>query len=204
MATAYLWATFGQEIFQEELPNPGKWDRGRIGVLVQMMERRVNSPLTSSCGRLFDGVAALIGLRDRIAYEGQAAIELEQCLEPTTERYQYEFMEVGGKLLLSPTAIFRQVYEDALSGVGPPSISGKFHRTLVEMFAEVSANLCELHGINRVVCSGGVFQNIYLLENLEERLAGSGLEVYTPELIPANDACISLGQAVIGAMSLEE
>ena len=204
MAAAYLWATFGKEIFQEELATPGKWDRGRLEVIVQMMEGGINSPLTSSCGRLFDGVAALIGLRDRIAYEGQAAIELEQCLEPTTARYQYEFMEVGGKLLLSPTAIFRQVYEDALSGVGPPLISGKFHRTLVEMFAEVSVNLCKRHGLNRVVCSGGVFQNVFLLENLEERLAGSGLEVYTPELIPANDACISLGQAVIGAMSLEE
>ena len=204
MAAAYLWATFGKEIFEEELPTSGKWDRSQIEVLVQMMQRGVNSPLTSSCGRLFDGVAALIGVRDRIAYEGQAAIELEQGLEPTTERYQYEFVEMGGKLLLSPTAIFRQVYEDALSGVGPPLISGKFHRTLVEMFAEVSVNLCELYGINRVVCSGGVFQNVYLLENLEERLSGSGLEVYTPELIPANDACISLGQAVIGAMSLEE
>jgi hydrogenase maturation protein HypF len=204
MAAAYLWATFGKEIFQDELPTPGKWDRGRIELLVHMMQRGVNSPLTSSCGRLFDGVAALIGLRDCIAYEGQAAIELEQCLEPTTERYQYEFREVGERLLLSPTAIFRQVYEDALSGVGPPLISGKFHRTLVEMFAEVSVNLCELYGISRVVCSGGVFQNVYLLENLEERLSGSGLEVYTPELIPANDACISLGQAVIGAMSLEE
>jgi hydrogenase maturation protein HypF len=204
MAAAYLWATFGKEIFQEELPTSGKWDRGQVEVLVQMMQRGVNSPLTSSCGRLFDGVAALIGLRDRIAYEGQAAIELEQWLEPTTERYQYEFTEVGEKLLLSPTAIFRQVYEDLLSGMGPSLISGKFHQTLVEMFAEVSVNLCKLHGLNRVVCSGGVFQNVFLLENLEERLAGSGLEVYTPELIPANDACISLGQAVIGAMSLEE
>jgi hydrogenase maturation protein HypF len=169
-----------------------------------MMQRGLNSPLTSSCGRLFDGVAALAGLRDRIAYEGQAAIELEQCLEETTEKYKYEFREVAEKILLSPTAIFRQVYEDAVSGVGPPLISGKFHQTLIEMFAEVSLYLCKLHGLSRVVCSGGVFQNIFLLENLEKRLAGSGLEVYTPELIPANDACISLGQAVIGAMSLED
>ena len=204
MAAAYLWATFGKEIFQEELPPSVKWNREQLEVLVQILQRGVNSPLTSSCGRLFDGVAAIIGLRDSIAYEGQAAIELEQWLEPTTERYQYEFRDVGEKLLLSPTAIFRQVYEDTLSGMGPSLISGKFHQTLVAMFAEVSLNLCKLHGLNRVVCSGGVFQNVFLLEKLEERLAGSGLEVYTPELIPANDACISLGQAVIGAMSLEE
>ncbi len=204
MAVAYLWATFGGEIFQNELPLSRKWDLGQIELLVQMMQRGLNSPPTSSCGRLFDGVAALVGLRDRIAYEGQAAIELEQCLEETTEKYKYEFREVAEKILLSPTAIFRQVYEDAVSGVGPPLISGKFHQTLIEMFAEVSLYLCKLHGLSRVVCSGGVFQNIFLLENLEKRLAGSGLEVYTPELIPANDACISLGQAVIGAMSLED
>jgi hydrogenase maturation protein HypF len=204
MAVAYLWATFGGEIFQNELPLSRKWDLGQIELLVQMMQRGLNSPPTSSCGRLFDGVAALVGLRDRIAYEGQAAIELEQCLEETTEKYKYEFREVAEKILLSPTAIFRQVYEDAVSGVGPPLISGKFHQTLIEMFAEVSLYLCKLHGLNRVVCSGGVFQNIFLLENLEKRLAGSGLEVHTPELIPANDACISLGQAVIGAMSLED
>jgi hydrogenase maturation protein HypF len=204
MAVAYLWASFGGEIFQDELPLSRKWDLGQIELLVQMMQRGLNSPLTSSCGRLFDGVAALAGLRDRIAYEGQAAIELEQCLEETTEKYEYEFRKVAEKILLSPTAIFRQVYEDAVSGVGPSLISGKFHQTLIEMFAEVSLYLCKLHGLNRVVCSGGVFQNIFLLENLEKWLEGSGLEVYTPELIPANDACISLGQAVIGAMSLED
>jgi len=203
MAVAYLWATFGKEMLNDQRRLPVRWERDQIEILVQMMQRAINSPLTSSCGRLFDGVAALIGMRDRIAYEGQAAIELEQCLEPTREIYQYEFREEKEKLLLSPTAIFRQVYEDMVSGVGPPLISGKFHQTLVEMFTEVSLKLCELHGLNRVVLSGGVFQNVFLLENLEERLGRLGLEVYTPELIPANDACISLGQAVIGAMSLE-
>ncbi|MGD8774696.1 MAG: hypothetical protein PVF44_05225, partial [Syntrophobacterales bacterium] len=204
MAVAYLWATFGEDIFQDELQLLERWDRHQIGVLLQMMQRGVNSPLTSSCGRLFDGVAAIAGLKDRIAYEGQAAIELEQCLEPTTEKYQYEYKEDEEKLLLSPTAIFRQVYEDVVSGVAPELISGKFHLTLVEMFAEVSLYLCQLHGLDKVVCSGGVFQNVFLLENLEARLRKSGLDVYTPQLIPANDACISLGQAVVGAMRLEE
>lgn len=204
MAVAYLWATFGEDIFQDEVQLLERWDRHQIGVLLQMMQRGVNSPLTSSCGRLFDGVAAIAGLKDRIAYEGQAAIELEQCLEPTTEKYQYEYKEDEEKLLLSPTAIFRQVYEDVVSGVAPELISGKFHLTLVEMFAEVSLYLCQLHGLDKVVCSGGVFQNVFLLENLEARLRKSGLDVYTPQLIPANDACISLGQAVVGAMRLEE
>ena len=204
MSVAYLWATFGEEIFRDELFVMRKWDRNQIEVLLQMMQRGVNSPATSSCGRLFDGVAALVGLKERIAYEGQAAIELEQCLEPTKEKYQYEFREVGEKLLLSPTVIFKQVYEDVISGVTAPLISGKFHQTLVELFAEVSLYLCKLHGLKKVVCSGGVFQNVFLLENLEDRLRTLGLDVYTPELIPANDACISLGQAVVGAMSLED
>jgi hydrogenase maturation protein HypF len=204
MAVAYLWSGLGEKIFQDEPQPLQKWDRDQIRVLVQMMQRRINSPLTSSCGRLFDAVAALVGLRDRIAYEGQAAIELEQRLEPTTDRYQYELGEVGDRLLLSPTAIFAQVFDDVVSGVAPELVSGKFHQTLVAMFADACLRLCKLHGLNRVVCSGGVFQNVFLLENLEDRLEASGLEVYTPQLIPANDGCISLGQAVVGAMRLEE
>ncbi len=204
MAIAYLWTIFGEEFFRDNRPLPRSWDRERIGVLLQMMRRQVNSPLTSSCGRLFDAVAALVGLRDRVAYEGQAAIELEQCMEPTIEKYQYALKEIGDRLLWSPNAIFAQVFEDAVSGVRAGLISGKFHRTLVEMFVEACLHLSRVHGLNRVVCSGGVFQNVFLLENLEGRLQESGLEVYTPQLIPANDACISLGQAVIGAASLED
>jgi hydrogenase maturation protein HypF len=204
MAVAYLWAAFGEEFFQDNRLLPRNWDRGRIDVLLQMMRRRVNSPLTSSCGRLFDAVAAMVGLRDRIAYEGQAAIELEQCMESTTERYQFELKEAEDRLLLSPTAIFFFFFEDAVAGVGAGPISGKFHRTLVAMFVEACQRLSRLHGLNRVVCSGGVFQNIFLLGNLQRRLRESGLEVYTPQLIPTNDACISLGQAVVGAASLDE
>jgi len=204
MAVAYLWAGLGEKVFQDEQQPLQKWDRDQIGVLVQMMQRQINSPLTSSCGRLFDAVAALIGLRDRIAYEGQAAIELEQCMEPTTDKYHYEFKEVEGRMLLSATSIFTQVFDDVVSGVAPELVSGKFHQTLVAMFADACLHLCKLHGLNRVVCSGGVFQNVFLLENLEDRLRASGLEVYTPQLIPANDGCISLGQAVIGAATLEE
>jgi hydrogenase maturation protein HypF len=204
MAVAYLWATFGDAILQDTLRLPQGWDPAQMEVFVHMMQGGVNSPLTSSCGRLFDGVAALIGIRDRIAYEGQAAIELEQCLQPIADSYQYEFKEVEGMVLFSPTAIFRQVFEDTVSGLAPAVISGKFHQTLVEMFTAACVDLCDQYGLNRVVCSGGVFQNVFLLENLEYRLAASGLEVYTPELIPANDACISLGQAVIGAVRLME
>ena len=125
-------------------------------------------------------------------------------MEPTTEKYQYEFEEIEGKMLLSPTTIFTQVFEDTILGVAPAVISGKLHQTLVAMFAEVCSSLCELYGLNRVVCSGGVFQNVFLLGNLEAQLQAKGLEVYTPQLIPANDGCISLGQAVIGAMRLED
>ena len=138
------------------------------------------------------------------SYEGQAAIELEQCMESTTDRYHYEYKEIEGKMILSPTSIFTQVFEDTVSGVAAAVISGKFHQTLSSMFAEVCSSLGELYGLNRVVCSGGVFQNVFLLENLEDQLQATGMEVYTPQLIPANDGCISLGQAVIGAATIDE
>jgi hydrogenase maturation protein HypF len=203
MAVAYLWATFGESFLRGAQQRLCRWDRKRTDVLLKMIKGRVNCPSTSSCGRLFDAVAALVGLRDRIAYEGQAAIELEQCLEPTQESYEHEFQEVGGRLLLSPTAIFAQVARDVAAGVSPGLVSGKFHRTLVEMFAQACRHLCEGQGLSRVVCSGGVFQNVYLLENLEERLRESGLEVYTHQVVPSNDGCIALGQAVVGAAFLE-
>jgi hydrogenase maturation protein HypF len=201
MAVSYLRATFGEAYFTEKAPLL-RWGRERIDLLLQMLRRQVNSPLTSSCGRLFDGVAALVGLRDRIAYEGQAAIELEQCMEPTEERYRYEFNEADGVLLLSPTAIFAQVAEDVVAGARPGVVSGKFHQTLVQMFAEACRHLATRHGLTRVVCSGGVFQNLCILTNLERRLRELGLEVYTHELVPSNDGCIALGQALVGAASL--
>jgi hydrogenase maturation protein HypF len=203
MAVSYLYATFGEAYFADDHSHVRRWGRERIEVLLQMLRRRVNSPLTSSCGRLFDGVAALVGLRDRIAYEGQAAVELEQCMEPTPAPYRYEFNEADGLLLLSPTAIFAQVAEDVAAGTSAGVVSGKFHRTLVEMFAEACRHLASRHGLTRVVCSGGVFQNVYLLTGLERRLRELGLEVYTHELVPSNDGCISLGQALVGALSLE-
>ena len=203
MAVSYLRATFGEAYFAENTPLLRRWGRERIDLLLQMLRRQLNSPLTSSCGRLFDGVAALVGVRDRIAYEGQAAIELEQCMEPTQERYRYEFNDADGVLLLSPTAIFAQVAEDVAAGARAGVVSGKFHRTVVEMFAEACRHLATRHGLTRVVCSGGVFQNVYILTNLERRLHELGLEVYTHELVPSNDGCISLGQALVGAASLE-
>jgi hydrogenase maturation protein HypF len=203
MAVAYLWAAFGDEFLEKSTSLLHRWDHERIILLVQMMKRQVNSPLTSSCGRLFDAVAAVVGLRDRNAYEGQAAIELEQCLQTTTESYEYQLVDSGERLLLSPTSIFSQVVEDVLSGIPRGVISGKFHRSLVAMFADACHLLGQRHGLERVVCSGGVFQNVYILENLEKRLKALGFEIYTPLQIPANDACISLGQAVVGASYLE-
>jgi hydrogenase maturation protein HypF len=203
MAVSYLRATFGEAYFLENTHLLGRWGRERIDLLLHMLRRRLNSPLTSSCGRLFDGVAALIGLRDRIAYEGQAAIELEQCMEPADGIYRHEFSEAEGVLLLSPTAIFAQVAKDVAAGARAGVVSGRFHRTLVEMFAEACRHLAARQGLTRVVCSGGVFQNLYILTNLERRLRELGLEVYTHELVPSNDGCIALGQALAGAASLE-
>ncbi|MFP3870275.1 MAG: carbamoyltransferase HypF [Syntrophobacteria bacterium] len=203
MAVAYLWATFGEAIFDDAHLLRHGWDRQGINLLVQMLKRQLNSPLTSSCGRLFDAVAALVGLRDRVTFEGQAAIELEQCLEPGSGKYHYVLTEAAGRVILDSTAIFAQVAEDVAAGKPAGVISGKFHETLVAMFTESCLHLSRGFGINRVVCSGGVFQNVYLLEHLERRLASSGLRVYTPQRVPCNDAGISLGQAMVGATFLE-
>jgi len=204
MAVAYLWTVFGDDLLERRDLGLQRWQRQHLQILVQMMKAGVNCPLTSSCGRLFDGVAALLGLRDRIAYEGQAAIELEQCLQPTEDHYDYELLQSSTRLLLNPRMIFVQLVEDIAAGRSVGYLSGKFHQTLVEMFSEACSRLAAAHGLHRVVCSGGVWQNVFLLERLQEKLAAVGLEVYTPRLLPANDGGISLGQAVIGAALLEK
>lgn len=179
-----------------------RWPARSVGVLLQMLERGVNSPMTSSCGRLFDAVSALVGVRDAVNYEGQAAIEFEQCMEPDSGAYEGELRREGEGWIIDPLPMVLRVIEDVRARASRGKISARFHNGLVELLAEAAAKVCAGMGLRRVVLSGGVFQNIYLLEHLENKLGRLGLEVYGHVEVPANDACIALGQAHIGAQRL--
>ena len=199
MALAYLHHVYGKDLWELQLPAIEAMDRSRAEVIVQMCQKRINAPMTSSLGRLFDGVAALIGLRQTVAFEGQAAMELEMMADDqTNEYYNYEWQSSGEtrQILLAP--IIKGVVRDIQVGMPAFIIGRKFHNTIINGCADLCAALGKSYGIEQMVLSGGCFQNRLLLEGLTEALTRKGLEVFSHRLVPANDGGISLGQAIIG------
>jgi len=175
----------------------------RVAGALQMMERGLNAPPSSSAGRLFDAVAALLGVSfDAVSYEGQAAIELEALAAPamsrTAEGYRGTLVE-GDPARLDWTPLWCGILEDLTAGIDTPLIAARFHVGLAETLAGTAASLAQKHGCKTIVLCGGVFQNKLLLEATVEALAAHGIEILTPSLFPAGDGAISLGQAVIAA-----
>jgi hydrogenase maturation protein HypF len=209
MKASYLYDTYGKD-FLDVVPG---LDRYKGGILEKMIEKRINSPLTSSMGRLFDGVSSLIGLRDRVSYEGQAAIELEMIIEEKNgnrneekngnrnknkEKYGYEYEITGDRcFIIDHGKIIEGVIDDLHSNVPKKMISLKFHNTVAEMIAEVCEKISEIYGLSEVVLSGGVFQNRFLLSKTFNLLTDRKLRVHVHHQVPTNDGGISLGQTVI-------
>lgn len=160
----------------------------------------VNSPLTSSAGRLFDAVAAIAGLRDIASYEGQAAIALEQRADPDERgAYPARLLDDGPLVTIQAADLVRAVVEDMRGGAGPARVSARFHNGLAAATAAACVRLREDTGIGTVALSGGVFQNRLLLDGLVRALRLQGLRVLTHREVPPNDGGISLGQAAVAA-----
>jgi hydrogenase maturation protein HypF len=201
MAFAYLLDAFGDRAMDLELGWLKRRDPQKCRVLKRMIERRVNSPRTSSMGRLFDAVSSLLSVRDTVNYEGQAAIELEMAADAEgKEEYPFKIQEKEQPMVLDPAEMVREVVQDLIRGLSPSLISGKFHRSIARIVVETCRRIRLDSGLNRVVLSGGVFQNTLLLELVFHGLKQAGFEVYTHHLVPTNDGGISLGQAVIAHM----
>ena len=168
-----------------------------------MMERGINSPLTSSCGRLFDTVAALLGVRSVATYEGQAAIELEGLAERGAPRPAFSFVIGGGGevLQLDFRGMIRELVEAAAAGDDRASLARAFHVTIATASAEVCDRIRATVGMNRVVVSGGVFQNKLLAEGIHDLLMARNFQVFTHRLVPPNDGGLALGQAIIAGRS---
>ncbi len=201
MALSYLYCCYGEDLLNLNIEFVRKLDKRRWPTLKGMMEKGVNSPLTSSMGRLFDGVSALLGVRSEITYEGQAAIELESASgeadqEPDAS-YGFGLKEEGEKIIISWRSLFDEILKDALSGVSIPQISTRFHYSITLTTTEICKKIMNKSGQSRVVLSGGVFQNTFLLRLCEQILSREGFEVYIHHRVPTNDGGISLGQAVI-------
>ncbi len=167
-----------------------------------MAERGLNSPLASSCGRLFDAVAAAIGVcRERVVYEGQAAMELESLAieEFQAQARQAYASDTGSGKELSWTTLWLALLADLQRGVPAPVIAARFHQGLVQSIADRATRLCTDQGLHTVVLGGGVFQNRLLLEGIGKRLGSSGLRVLSPLRVPANDGGLASGQIAVAA-----
>ena len=202
MAVSYLYQTFGKGFEDLDLPLFKKIDTHPIKTMEKMIQNRINSPYTSSLGRLFDGVASMIGVRNHVVFEGQAAMELEMAAsEKMSETYEYEWTSEDVHRVL-PQPVIRGIVRDMEKGIEPAEISGKFHWTVIRMFTELCGVIARETGLNRVVLSGGVFQNSILLTGLIQTLAEKNFQVFTHKLVPPNDGGISLGQAMVAAASV--
>lgn len=162
---------------------------------LQLIERQVRTFPTTSVGRLFDTVAALLGFTRKITFEGQAAMWLQHQSVKSDEAYPFPFS--GGELDFRP--LLEAVIKDRLRGRSPGEIGGAFHAGIARGLSRTLAALRSAFGVRTVVLSGGVFQNGLLFEHLHLLLKGEGLRVWTNHLVPPNDGGISLGQAALAA-----
>ena len=201
---AQLFSSLGWERVSEEYADLDivRYLRSKpLGILQTMDQRGLNSPLASSAGRLFDAVAAALGVcREVASFEGQAAIELEALASADFSQqadFAYPYLHTGD--LISWTPLWSGILEDLRRGVPADVMAARFHHCLANAVAETTGRLCDQHALHKVVLSGGVFQNRLLLERSSELLRSCGLEVLSPIAAPANDGGLSLGQAVTGA-----
>src|SRR5256886_1621571 len=212
MAAVYLAQAYGDAFLDLDIPFVSQLDRLKWHVLAQMIARGINSLPTSSLGRLFDAVAALIGLRNEVLYEGQAAIELE-ILAQQQEKGIHEGQSIIYPFTIStrdqmPTTLdvapmFRAIVSDIQQGVPASEIADRFHHSIAELLATVCFGTREQTGLNIIALSGGVFQNRLLLEQLVKRLEGMSFQIYVNRRVPPNDGGISLGQIVVAAAQLQ-
>jgi len=200
MAVSYL-----QKYFDDgpELANLFFADRtDQIKIISQAIEKNINTPHTSSCGRLFDAIAAILGIRETVAYEGQAAIMLEalgvRASEDTPDIGEFNLVENDGHYLIDPIEILHKIVTFRKEKNEVSGISRAFHDALVKVFTQIASIIRSKTGIERVALSGGCFQNMYLLRGLVQELEINQFQVLTNSEVPVNDGGIALGQAYWG------
>ena len=168
-------------------------------IMKRQIEKGINCPLTSSCGRLFDGVSALLGIRGRVDYEAQAAVELEMAAPDEideAEAYPFSIVEQDGVKIVRLRELFETIIHD-IGRLPVGIISLRFHHTVAQIISKMCRLIADEQALCKVALSGGVFQNRLLLRLTVAALEREGFEVLTHSLVPTNDGGISLGQAVI-------
>ncbi len=205
MAIAQLVSLYGEEeVLKLPLGAVRRSGERNVRLIARLVEHGLNTPPTSSAGRLFDAVAALVGVPGsrRTTYEGQAAVELELAADgPAGRGYPFRLLPDEGGWVVETLGIVAGVVEDLLAGRGAGEISSRFHRTVAEMVAAGCGEIRERGGAGAVALSGGTFQNLLLMEQVVELLRGKGFTVYRHRRVPTNDGGLSLGQAMLADMA---
>lgn len=204
MAIAYLWNALG-DTWKEHLPPavfPGIPETD-IRFVEQMLRRNINAPLTSSCGRLFDAVAALVCGTTHASYEAQAAIIFEACCSTDADAGIYPFsLGDDDPIEIGSGPLFAALAKDLRDKVAPSIMSRRFHAGLVDAFTTVVVRVAERSGIMRICLSGGCLQNVVLARGLQMKLEAAGLQVYAHTQVPPGDGGLSLGQLAVAAHRL--
>jgi len=205
MAASALYRTFGMDFLNLEIPYIRQMDKEKLRFVCRMMQKNLNSPLTSSAGRWFDAVSSL---RHKITHESQAAMELEAVADEGPARGIYRFdliqpQRTDAPLEISLLPCINQIIEALKQDLRVGTISLKFHHTLVQAFSAAAVRISKKTGIQKAVLSGGVFNNDIILNAMIHCLEENNLKVYTHTQVPTGDGGICLGQAVVAA-ALEE
>lgn len=195
MAAAYLERVYG-DLEGLHIPFIKGLDLERWSQIRLAIRAKINSPLCSSMGRLFDAVSAILGVRETVNYEGQAAMELEQMAEEgEMGKYPFEILEEKATLIVNPDPIIEAIVEDIRKAESPFIISARFHNSIAKVISMMAQRIREETGISDIFLSGGVFQNHFLLGKVWDILKDDGFKVYIHQKVPPNDGGISLGQA---------
>lgn len=211
IAAAWLWHVYGDAWQALPIPFTRQPELAQWPTLRQMIVRGINTPRTSSMGRLFDAVAALLGLHSRVVYEGQAAIALEMLAAPLAADDTGYPIAVQAPPDAAPTelvgvldtaGLLRAIVAELQVGTPAAIIAARFHRSVARLLWHSCRLMREQHGLGLVALSGGVFQNRLLLEQLTDLLTTDGFQVYTNQRVPPNDGGLSLGQAAVAAAQL--
>ena len=194
-AISYLYKIYGKAFLEMDIPFLNELDKSDLDLILQAIEKNINCPLSSSAGRLFDAVAALTNICPVSKFHAEAPMRLEAEMNfAEAGAYPFDFGET-----ISFEDTIREIVEDIKEGVPAADISTKFHNTIINVVFGVASMMRKETGFDKVVLSGGTFQNRYILQNVETLLTLEGFKVYTQANIPSNDGGVALGQIAIAA-----
>lgn len=200
MAVSVLYSVFGRSFSNYHLEFLKEIDNRKVEMLIRMIEKKINTPLTSSMGRLFDAASALLGLCTHISFDAEGPMRLEAV----TDQNIRSFYPLPVSEIIDTSPLFRCMVEDILRDVPVGIIAAKFHNTLIRMVGKIAENLRRETGISTIALSGGVFLNAYFLKGCENLMLKNNFTVLTHSKIPAGDGGLALGQLVIAAKRKEK